>query len=130
MINFVFFFLHKLKQFFFVIILLVIEVIKLKKRKLRRIKRLRNLVYITLTIIMITGLATTSVRVLGSYKEFQNIEATHQELLTQKDEMKKEVELLKNDDYIVHYARENYIFTYENEKVSALPESPQNNDTE
>jgi len=37
--------------------------------------------------------------------------------------LKKEVSLLNDDDYVVRYAREHYIFSKDGEEVATLPET-------
>ena len=50
-------------------------------------------------------------------------EAQRDALLKEKNELSTEVELLNDEDYVVIYAREHYIFTKEGEIVATLPES-------
>ena len=62
-------------------------------------------------------------RVVHQKMEYDQLVARRDELLQEKKELSKEVELLSDDDYVTRYARDNYIFSKDGEEVVKLPES-------
>lgn len=72
---------------------------------------------------MLYSLVVSVVRVVESRNELTVLEAQRDALLKEKNELSTEVELLNDEDYVVIYAREHYIFTKEGEIVATLPES-------
>lgn len=95
----------------------------MRRKKIKRIIFVRNLIYLGLSLCILIAFAFTSYRVFGTYKNYKDIENTHHQLSVKKEDMKKEIEKLQDKDYLIIYAREHYIFVYDGETASTLPES-------
>ena len=98
-----------------------------KKRRKLRVKRVRSFLFsLALCLIsvgLIYALINTGLRVWNTKQELAQLEATRDALLEEKEELEEEVELLSDDDYIIRYARENYIFSKDGEEIAILPDS-------
>lgn len=88
-----------------------------------KFKKMIGFVYIAIGLVMLYSLVVSVVRVVESRNELTVLEAQRDALLKEKNELSTEVELLNDEDYVVIYAREHYIFTKEGEIVATLPES-------
>lgn len=51
----------------------------------------------------------------------KELQAQQQEVLDEKKQLEKEIGLLDNNNYVTRYARKNYVFTKDGEKVTTIP---------
>lgn len=92
------------------------------KRKPRFMK-LMGFVYIAMALVMLYSLGLSVLRVYEQKTELTRLEEQRNLLLKEKNALSEEVALLDDEDYVVRYAREHYIFSKEGEEVATLPES-------
>ncbi|MBS5114932.1 MAG: septum formation initiator family protein [Erysipelotrichaceae bacterium] len=93
-----------------------------KKRKIDYGK-VRGLVYITISFILLASLvANYHSTVALQDKKLKETLAKKEKLEKEKEDLKTELELLNNPDYVTRYAREKYVFTREGETVIILPQ--------
>lgn len=93
-----------------------------KKQRQSRFRKLLGFVYIAISFILIYTLVVRAQRVIEQKKEYNILVEQRDGLLKEKKALSQEVELLNDDDYVVRYARENYIFSKDGEEVIKLPE--------
>lgn len=93
-----------------------------KKQRQSRFRKLLGFVYIAISFILIYTLVVRAQRVIEQKKEYNILVEQRDDLLKEKKALSQEVELLNDDDYVVRYARENYIFSKDGEEVIKLPE--------
>lgn len=94
-----------------------------KKRKLKYRSFIFAVGYMIIGLTLIIVLATTAYRVYDRHRELTQLQEQKETLQKEKDKLEKEVNLLNDDDYVVRYAREHYIFSKDGEQVATLPES-------
>lgn len=93
-----------------------------KKRKIDYGK-VRGLVYITISFILLASLAANYHSTVALQdKKLKETLAKKEKLEKEKEDLKTELELLNNPDYVTRYAREKYVFTREGETVIILPQ--------
>lgn len=93
-----------------------------KKQRQSRFRKLLGFVYVAISFILIYTLVVRAQRVIEQKKEYNTLVEQRDSLLKEKKALSQEVELLNDDDYVVRYARENYIFSKDGEEVIKLPE--------
>jgi len=86
-------------------------------------KKFLGFVYVGVAAVLIYTLVMSGTRVIKQKQEYDQLVTRRDELLQEKKELSKEVELLSDDDYVVIYARDNYIFSKDGEEVVRLPDS-------
>ena len=86
-------------------------------------KKLIGFVYMAVALVMLYSLGVSFQRVYEAKNELAQLEEKRDLLMSEKKELEEEVELLNDDDYVVRYAREHYIFSKDGEEVATLPES-------
>ena len=93
------------------------------KKKRFKYRKFLGFIYLAVSIALIYGLSVSVVRVYKENLAYKELVSKRDELLLEKQQLSKEVELLSDDDYVIRYARDNYIFSKEGEEVVKLPES-------
>lgn len=88
-----------------------------------KIKKFIGFVYIAIASVMLYSLVINVQRVYQRQQDLTQLEERRNTLQKEKEELKEEVELLNDEDYVVIYAREHYIFTKDGEEVATLPET-------
>jgi len=92
---------------------------------LKNDKRLKVGIAIALFIIsfmMIYRLIASASRLYNRQQTYEKLTIQKTQLESEKKKLEKEVAELSDDDYVVRYARDHYIFSQEDEKVIILPE--------
>ncbi|WP_164215586.1 septum formation initiator family protein [Virgibacillus sp. YIM 98842] len=96
-----------------------------QKRKKQRLVR-RLVLFSIIAVITIGSMASYHMkqRALHTEKEEQYEQLQEELAVLQKEEdnMKEEINLLKNEDYVLEIARTNYFFSKEGELIFKLPE--------
>lgn len=88
-----------------------------------RFKKFIGFVYVAFACVMLYSLVVNVQRVYQRQQDLTQLEERRNALQKEKEELKEEVELLSDEDYVVIYAREHYIFTKDGEEVATLPET-------
>ena len=95
-----------------------------QKRKRKRLMR-RLVLFSVVAMIVIGSMATYHIkqRVLQADKaeQYEQLEKDLTSLKKQEDEMNEEIELLKDEDYVLEIARTNYFFSKKGEMIFKLP---------
>lgn len=95
-----------------------------KRKKKRLIRRL--VLFSLIAVIAFGSMATYHIkqRVLHAEKteEYEALQQDLAELEKQENNLKEEVELLKDEDYVLEIARTNYFFSKEGELIFKIPE--------
>lgn len=94
-----------------------------KKLKLKYKSFMMGTVYMVIGLVLIFVLVTTAYRVYQRKSELTQLQEQKETLQQEQEKLEEEVELLNDDDYVVRYARENYIFSKDGEQVATLPET-------
>ncbi|MFV0393852.1 MAG: FtsB family cell division protein [Coprobacillaceae bacterium] len=77
--------------------------------------------YIVAGIFLIYTLFSSAMSVFQQKEDIVDLEKEKETLLTEKEDLENEVELLNDEDYVTRYAREKYVFTREGERVAIIP---------
>lgn len=95
-----------------------------KKRKQRLIRRL--VLFSIVALIVIGGMSSYHIkqRVLQTEKkeQYEQLEGNLASLKKKEGNMKEEIELLKDEDYVLEIARTNYFFSKKGELIFKVPE--------
>ncbi|WP_200411059.1 FtsB family cell division protein [Virgibacillus salexigens] len=95
-----------------------------KRKKKRLIRRL--VLFSLIAVIAFGSMATYHIKqcVLHAEKteEYEALQQDLAELEKQENNLKEEVELLKDEDYVLQIARTNYFFSKEGELIFKIPE--------
>ena len=89
-----------------------------KKKKARK---LIGFVYIFIGCVLIYTLFSSTMSIFEHQNEIKELSMQKETLQQEMASLQNEIDLLSNDDYITRYARENYVFTREGEKVAIIP---------
>lgn len=93
------------------------------KKRQPRYKKFIGFIYVGIAAILIYTVGTNTYRVFEQQQKYNQLEARKSKLEDEKKALAKTIDLLSDEDYVVRYARENYIFSKEGEEVVRLPES-------
>ena len=93
-----------------------------KKRKIRS-KNLIGFVCIGITAILIYTFGVHAYRVYNESQEYAALVEKRDSFIAENEDLAEEVELLNDDDYVIHYARGKYNFSKDGEEVVKLPDS-------
>lgn len=80
-------------------------------------------------IFMVVGCAmmwilfSSAMTTFSRQEDIARLEKEVEAIQAEKAALENQVELLNDDDYVTRYARENYVFTREGEKVVILPDA-------
>lgn len=86
-------------------------------------KKFLGFIYVGVAAVLIYTLVMSGMRVINQKMEYDHLIARRDELLLEKKDLSKEVNLLSDDDYVTRYARDHYIFSKDGEEVVKLPDS-------
>jgi cell division protein DivIC len=75
-----------------------------------------------LSVLLVTNLVTNIQRVKQQQATYVALQIQAKALKKERDSLEKEVKNLADDDYVVKYARDHYIFTKGSEKAVVLPD--------
>ena len=96
-----------------------------QKRKRKRLIR-RLVLFSMVAMILIGGMTTYHMkqRVLQAEKkeQYEQLEKDLASLKDQETDMNEEIELLKDEDYVLEIARTNYFFSKKGEMIFKLPD--------
>ena len=103
---------------------------KTYKRLMRntRFRLIMMCIYAVIIFGVASNLSTSFFRLQSRRSTLKHLEAQQEELKKEKKELAKEVDQLKDDDYVIRYARDHYIFSADGEKVIVLPEDENGNE--
>ena len=90
-------------------------------RKNPRIRLIMMIFYITVILGVTYNLTSSFVRLRSRQATLKALTVQEEKLKKEQADLEKEVEQLKDDDYVIRYARDHYIFSAEDEKVIVLP---------
>ncbi|MFR7590467.1 MAG: FtsB family cell division protein [Longibaculum sp.] len=93
------------------------------KKKDARYKKFIGFIYLGISAILIYTLAINGYRVYQQRNEMIALETRKEKMEKEKKSLSQSVQLLNDDDYVVRYARDKYIFSKDGEEVVKLPES-------
>ncbi|WP_439144846.1 septum formation initiator family protein [Virgibacillus profundi] len=99
----------------------------LERQKRKKQRLIRRLVLFSMIVVITIGAMTAyhvKQRVLQSEKEeqYQQLEEELASLQHQETNLKEEIELLNNEEYILEIARTNYFLSKEGELIFKIPE--------
>lgn len=100
---------------------------KSKKKKKRTFKDCTRLFLFVPCCLLIIGAACTAignywVQIAEKYREKELLEEKMLSLREKEEELKVDVEKLKDPDYIARYAREKYMYSKDGEIILRIPE--------
>ncbi|MEG0276253.1 MAG: septum formation initiator family protein [Coprobacillus sp.] len=93
------------------------------QNKQPKYRKFLGFIYVGISAILIYTLTMSVFRVIERRQDYAALTEKKAELEKDKAELAKTVELLDDEDYVVRYAREHYIFSKDGEEVVKLPES-------
>jgi len=99
-----------------------------QQMRLNKGKLLLAFVLFAASIFMVTTLVRSVLRIRESKRELAELKAEQAALEKQKSTLSEEVEQLGDDDYVVRYARDHYIFSADDETVVILPSDDDDED--
>lgn len=77
--------------------------------------------YVVAGVFLIYTLFSSAMSVVQQKEDIATLEQQKEVLLKEKEGLENEKELLNDSDYVTRYARENYVFTREGERVAIIP---------
>lgn len=86
-------------------------------------KKFLGFIYVGISAVLIYTFAMGVFRVIEKRQDYAVLTEKKAALEKDKAELAKTVNLLSDEDYVVRYAREHYIFSKDGEEVVKLPES-------
>lgn len=93
------------------------------KSRQPKYKKFLGFIYVGISAVLIYTLTISVFRVIERRQNYVSLSEKKAELEKEKAELAKTVDLLSDEDYVVRYAREHYIFSKDGEEVVKLPES-------
>lgn len=99
------------------------------ERQRRKKKRLiRRLILFSIVVLLTVGSMTlyhVKQRTLYSEKsdQYEKVQDKLASLKKEEEELREEIDLLKNDDYVMEIARTNYFFSKEGEMIFQIPDN-------
>lgn len=95
-----------------------------KRKKQRLIRRLVLFSIVTALVIGFMGVYHLNQRTLHAEKteEYEQLQAELTELQQEEADLREEIELLNDEDYVLDIARTNYFFTKKGELIFKLPD--------
>lgn len=86
-------------------------------------RKFLGFIYVGISAVLIYTLSISAFRVIERRQDLASLQQKKEELEADKKMLSEEVKLLDDEDYVVRYAREKYIFSKDGEEVVKLPES-------
>lgn len=94
---------------------------KMAKSKIR--KTVKPMIFMVVGCAMMWILFSSAMTTFSRQEDIARLEKEVEAIQAEKAALENQVELLNDDDYVTRYARENYVFTREGEKVVILPDA-------
>lgn len=91
-----------------------------KYRKKIIIHKHLSIIYFIIGIFFISNLVSIHLTAINNQKEYEKLNKTYQKVQVENEKTIEEYNNLKNEDYLVRYARENYIFMKDGETVKEI----------
>lgn len=88
---------------------------------------LKNILLCFISFLMILSLGNILLRVNTLVHKNHEVKEKLENLQEEKKNLKKTVNNFQSPEYVIHYAREKYMFTKEDEEVIQLPDNNQIN---
>lgn len=92
------------------------------KKRVQKGKIVVSFVAIAISIVLITSVANRVMSMLHAKRQYEQLVAQRDALKKECKNLDQEVKELNNDDYVVRYARDNYIFSKDGEKAVIVPQ--------
>lgn len=96
-----------------------------QKKKKRLIRRLAF--FVAVTILLFGGLVTYHINqramLAQKQEEYQKLQQQMNELNNTEADLKEEIQLLNDEDYVLQIARTNYFFSKEGEIIFKMPDN-------
>ena len=92
-------------------------------KKKRRMGNIYGIVFIVISVFLMYTLVAKVQHSQAEQATYQKLIVQEKELKKEKEKLAKEVDSLKDSDYVVRYARSHYIFSKNGEEVIILPEN-------
>lgn len=86
-----------------------------------KIKRVTGFVYILISCFLLYAVFSSVKSVMKNKQNLNQLQQQAAKLKAERDELQTEIEKLNDEDYVTRYARENYVFTREGERVAIIP---------
>lgn len=86
-------------------------------------KTVKPMIFMLAGCAMMWILFSSAMTTFSRQEDIARLEKEVKAIEKEKAALENQVELLNDDDYVTRYARENYVFTREGEKVVILPET-------
>lgn len=77
--------------------------------------------YLIAGVFLIYTLFSSAMSVFQQKEDIVSLEEQKEKLEKEKSSLENEIELLNDEDYVTRYARENYIFKRDGERVAIVP---------
>lgn len=81
-----------------------------------------SFISVCLIIAVVGTMFSYWVQIYNNVKETEKLSSQYDELLTEESNLKSEVNKLQDPDYIARYARENYLYSKDGEKIIRVVE--------
>lgn len=85
-------------------------------------KTIKPMIFMIIGCAMMWTLFSNAMTTFSRQDDIAKLEKEVKAIQKEKAALENEVELLNDDDYVTRYARENYVFTRDGEKVAILPD--------
>ena len=86
-------------------------------------KTVKPMIFMLAGCAMMWILFSSAMTTFSRQEDIARLEKEVKAIEKEKAALENQVELLNDDDYVTRYARENYVFTREGERVVILPET-------
>lgn len=90
--------------------------------KTRIRKTIKPMIFMVIGCALMWVLFSSAMTTFSRQDDIAQLEKEVSAVKKEKKELENQVELLNDDDYVTRYARENYVFTRDGEKVAILPD--------
>lgn len=92
-----------------------------KKRKLSK-NKLMGLGLIVISMLLLGAMVSRCVSIYKQRAVLSSVQEEANQLEKEAKNLEEELKLLDDEDYITHYARENWVFTKDGETMIPLPD--------
>lgn len=87
----------------------------------KQYRALLGFVYFGIGVFLVYALFSNAMSVYIQKGDIVELEKQKEILSEEKEQLENEIELLNDEDYVTRYARKNYVFTRDGERVSIIP---------
>lgn len=92
-----------------------------QKRKLSK-NKVTGLILMCVSILLVGTMVSRCISIYKQRETLANVKKQEEKLKKEADNLQEELNLLDDEDYITHYARENWVFTKDGETMIPLPD--------